>query len=59
LNHIKVEAKARGSVVKVIGIYKEFSRVNIWEVTAKAKGSFTKIIKGCEAYLVANPDAYN
>jgi hypothetical protein len=57
--HIKVESNAGGSIVKVTGTYKALPGVNVAEETEKAKGTFTNVIKGCEAYLVANPGAYN
>ncbi|KAF3322737.1 pathogenesis-related protein 10d [Carex littledalei] len=56
---IKVEPKAGGSVVKVTGTIKPLPGVNVAEVTEKARMAVTRIIKGCEAYLVANPGAYN
>jgi hypothetical protein len=46
-------------VVKVSGSYKPLPGVNATEEAEKAKGAFNGVIKGCEAYLVANPDAYN
>ncbi|KAJ4764489.1 hypothetical protein LUZ62_029764 [Rhynchospora pubera] len=57
--HVKVEPKAGGSVVKVTGYYKPLPGVNEAEETEQAKGTFTKVIKGCEAYLAANPDVYD
>ncbi|XP_078160736.1 pathogenesis-related protein 1-like [Carex rostrata] len=57
--HIKVEPKAGGSVVKVTGTYKPLPGVNVAEETEKAKAAFGGVIKACEAYLVANPDACN
>ncbi|KAJ4764488.1 Major pollen allergen Bet v 1-B [Rhynchospora pubera] len=57
--HIKVEPKAGGSVVKVTGTSKPLPGVDVAGESEKAKGAFTGVIKGCEAYLVANPDAYN
>jgi hypothetical protein len=57
--HIKIEPKAGGSVVKVSGSYKPLLGVDVAEEAEKAKGAFGGVIKGCEAYLVANPDAYN
>jgi hypothetical protein len=46
-------------VVKVAGSYKPLPGVDITEETEKAKTAFSGVIKGCEAYLVANPDVYN
>ncbi|KAF3327909.1 Pathogenesis-related protein 1 [Carex littledalei] len=57
--HIKVEPKAKGSVVKVTGTYKPLPGVKVAEESEKAKAAFSEVIKGCEAFLVANPDAYN
>uniref|UniRef100_A0A453CRB7 Bet v I/Major latex protein domain-containing protein n=1 Tax=Aegilops tauschii subsp. strangulata TaxID=200361 RepID=A0A453CRB7_AEGTS len=58
---IKVEpAAGGGSVVKVESTYKLLPGVEEaqYEV-AKAKESVTAIFKAAEAYLIANPDAYN
>jgi hypothetical protein len=57
--HIKIEPKVGGSVVKVAGSYKPLPGVDVAAETEKAKAAFGGVIKGCEAYLVANPDAYN
>jgi hypothetical protein len=59
-SHIKVEPAADGgSVVKVESTFKPLSGVEVKDEVAKAKESVTAIFKGAEAYLVANPDAYN
>ncbi|KAJ3699794.1 hypothetical protein LUZ61_003499 [Rhynchospora tenuis] len=57
--HIKVEPKDGTSVVKVTGTYNPLPGVDVAAETEKAKAAFSGVIKGCEAYLVANPDAYN
>ncbi|KAJ3699803.1 hypothetical protein LUZ61_003508 [Rhynchospora tenuis] len=57
--HIKVEPKDGASVVKVTGTYNPLPGVDVAAETEKAKAAFSGVIKGCEAYLVANPDAYN
>ena len=58
---IKVEpAAGGGSVVKVESTYKLLPGVEEGEYeVAKAKESVTAIFKAAEAYLIANPDAYN
>ncbi|KAM0899197.1 hypothetical protein ACQ4PT_021492 [Festuca glaucescens] len=59
-SHIKVETTAiGGSVVKVESTYKLLPGVEVKDEITKAKDSVTNIFKGAEAYLVANPDAYN
>ncbi|KAF7042324.1 hypothetical protein CFC21_051965 [Triticum aestivum] len=59
-SHIKVEAAANGgSVVKVESTYKLLPGVEVNDEITKAKESVTAIFKAAEAYLVANPDAYN
>ncbi|KAJ3699804.1 hypothetical protein LUZ61_003509 [Rhynchospora tenuis] len=57
--HIKVEPKAGGSVVKVTATCTPLAGVNAAEEAEKAKATFTEVVKGCEAFLLANPDAYN
>ncbi|KAJ4753812.1 Major pollen allergen Bet v 1-B [Rhynchospora pubera] len=57
--HVKVEPKAGGSVVKVTKTYKLLPGVDVAGEAEKAKAAFSGVVKGCEAYLVANPDAYN
>ncbi|XP_078160731.1 pathogenesis-related protein 1-like [Carex rostrata] len=57
--YIKIEPKSGGSVCKVTGSYKPLPGVDVTQETEKAKAAFGGVIKGCEAYLVANPDAYN
>lgn len=56
---IKVEPKAGGSVVKVTATCVPLPGVNAAEEAEKAKVTFTEVVKGCEAYLLANPDVYN
>ncbi|KAM0870887.1 hypothetical protein ACQ4PT_039740 [Festuca glaucescens] len=59
-SHIKVEATASGgSVVKVESTYKLLPGVEVKDEITKAKDSVTNIFKGADAYLIANPDAYN
>ncbi|RLN16701.1 pathogenesis-related protein 1-like [Panicum miliaceum] len=59
-SHIKVEpAAGGGSVVKVDSTYKLLPGVDVKDEIVKAKESVTAIFKAAEAYLVANPDAYN
>ncbi|RLN19522.1 pathogenesis-related protein 1-like [Panicum miliaceum] len=59
-SHIKVEPAADGgSVVKVDSTYKLLPAVEVKDEIAKAKESVTAIFKAAEAFLVANPDAYN
>jgi hypothetical protein len=59
-SHIKVEPTASGgSVVKVESTYKLLPGVEVKDEITKAKDSVTNIFKGAEAYLIANPDAYN
>ncbi|XP_062213463.1 pathogenesis-related protein 1-like [Phragmites australis] len=59
-SHIKVEQAANGgSVVKVDSTYKLLPGVEVNDEITKAKESVTAIFKAAEAYLVANPDAYN
>ncbi|XP_020152344.1 pathogenesis-related protein 1 isoform X2 [Aegilops tauschii subsp. strangulata] len=59
-SHIKVEWAANGgSVVKVESTYKLLPGVEVQDEITKAKGYVTAIFKAIEAYLIANPDAYN
>ncbi|VAH52216.1 unnamed protein product [Triticum turgidum subsp. durum] len=59
-SHIKVESAANGgSVVKVDSTYKLLPGVEVKDEITKAKDSVTAIFKAAEAYLIANPDAYN
>jgi len=59
-SHIKVEpAAGGGSLVKVDSTYKLLPGVEVKDEIAKAKESVTAIFKAAEAFLVANPDAYN
>ncbi|XP_047086530.1 pathogenesis-related protein 1-like [Lolium rigidum] len=59
-SHIKVEATASGgSVVKVETTYKLLPGAEVKDEITNAKDSLTNIFKGAEAYLIANPDAYN
>ena len=59
-SHIKVEPAANGgSVVKVESTYKMLPGVEVNDEITKAKDSVTAIFKAAEAYLIANPDAYN
>ncbi|VAI71746.1 unnamed protein product [Triticum turgidum subsp. durum] len=59
-SHIKVEPTANGgSVVKVESTYKLLPGVEVKDEITKAKDSVTAIFKAAEAYLIANPDAYN
>ncbi|VAI83976.1 unnamed protein product [Triticum turgidum subsp. durum] len=59
-SHIKVEPAANGgSVVKVESTYKLLPGVEVNDEITKAKDSVTAIFKAAEAYLIANPDAYN
>jgi hypothetical protein len=57
--HIKIEPKAGGSVVKVTATGEPLSGANPAEEAEKAKATFTEVVKGCETYLLASPDAYN
>ncbi|CAN6301198.1 unnamed protein product [Urochloa humidicola] len=59
-SHIKVEPTADGGcAVKVDSTYKLLPGVEVKDEIAKAKESVTAIFKAAEAYLLANPDAYN
>uniref|UniRef100_A0A453D196 Pathogenesis-related protein 1 n=2 Tax=Aegilops tauschii subsp. strangulata TaxID=200361 RepID=A0A453D196_AEGTS len=59
-SHIKVEpAASGGSLVKVDSTYKLLPGVEVNDEITKAKESVTAIFKAAEAYLIANPDAYN
>ena len=59
-SHIKVEPAANGgSVVKVDSTYKLLPSVEVNDKITKAKESVAAIFKAAEAYLIANPDAYN
>ncbi|VAI71741.1 unnamed protein product [Triticum turgidum subsp. durum] len=59
-SHIKVEPAANGgSIVKVESTYKLLPGVEVNDEITKAKDSVTAIFKAAEAYLIANPDAYN
>ncbi|SPT20111.1 unnamed protein product [Triticum aestivum] len=59
-SHIKVEPAANGgSVVKVDSTYKLLPGVEVKDEITKAKDSVTAIFKAVEAYLIANPNAYN
>nr|ADA68331.1 pathogenesis-related protein 10 [Zea mays] len=56
---VKVESAAGGCVVKVDSTYKLLPGVEVQDEITKAKESVTNIFKAAEAYLVANPEAYN
>uniref|UniRef100_A0ACD5YPT4 Uncharacterized protein n=1 Tax=Avena sativa TaxID=4498 RepID=A0ACD5YPT4_AVESA len=59
-SHVKIEPTANGgSVVKVDSTFKLMPGVEVKDEITKAKDSVTSIFKAAEAYLVANPDAYN
>uniref|UniRef100_A0ACD5WYP7 Uncharacterized protein n=1 Tax=Avena sativa TaxID=4498 RepID=A0ACD5WYP7_AVESA len=59
-SHIKIEPTANGgSVVKVDSTFKLMPGVEVKDAITKAKDSVTNIFKAAEAYLVANPEAYN
>jgi len=60
-SHIKVEPTANGgSVVRVDSTFKMMPGVEVKdEITKANKDSVTNIFKAAEAYLVANPEAYN
>ena len=59
-SRVKVEPAADGgSVVKVDSTYKLLPGVEVKDEITKAKESVTAIFKAAEAFLVANPDAYN
>uniref|UniRef100_A0A8I6YK33 Bet v I/Major latex protein domain-containing protein n=2 Tax=Hordeum vulgare subsp. vulgare TaxID=112509 RepID=A0A8I6YK33_HORVV len=59
-SHIKVELAANGgSVMKVESTYKLLPGVEVNDEITMAKDSVTAIFKAVEAYLIANPDAYN
>ncbi|XP_078180380.1 pathogenesis-related protein 1-like [Carex rostrata] len=58
-SHTIFVPKDGGCVVKVVGSYKPVPGANADEEAERVKASFIGIIKAAEAYLVANPDAYN
>ncbi|GJN08123.1 hypothetical protein PR202_ga26014 [Eleusine coracana subsp. coracana] len=59
-SHIKVEPAADGgSLVKVDSTYKLLPGVEVKDEIVKAKVSVTAIFKAAEAFLIANPEAYN
>uniref|UniRef100_A0A8I6Z0J9 Bet v I/Major latex protein domain-containing protein n=1 Tax=Hordeum vulgare subsp. vulgare TaxID=112509 RepID=A0A8I6Z0J9_HORVV len=59
-SQMKVKPTANcGSVVKVKSTYKLLPGVEVNDEISKAKDSMTAIFKAAEAYLIANPDAYN
>ncbi|KAE8767414.1 Pathogenesis-related protein 1 [Hordeum vulgare] len=59
-SQMKVKPTANyGSVVKVESTYKLLPGVEVNDEISKAKDSMTAIFKAAEAYLIANPDAYN
>jgi Pathogenesis-related protein Bet v 1 family len=58
-SHTIFKPKDGGCVVKVVGSYKPVPGANAEEEAEKVKASFIGILKTAEAYLVANPDAYN
>ncbi|KAF7011263.1 hypothetical protein CFC21_025591 [Triticum aestivum] len=59
-SRIKVEPAVNGgSLVKVNSTYKLLPGVEVNDEITKAKESVTAIFKAAEAYLIANPDAYN
>ncbi|PWZ04369.1 Pathogenesis-related protein 1 [Zea mays] len=59
-SHVKVESAAGGGcVVKVDSTYKLLPGVEVQDEITKAKESVTNIFMAAEAYLVANPEAYN
>uniref|UniRef100_A0A8I7BIJ0 Bet v I/Major latex protein domain-containing protein n=2 Tax=Hordeum vulgare subsp. vulgare TaxID=112509 RepID=A0A8I7BIJ0_HORVV len=59
-SQIKVEPTANGgSIVNVESTYKLLPGVEVNDEISEAKDSVTDIFKAAEAYLIANPDAYN
>ncbi|XP_044958377.1 pathogenesis-related protein 1-like [Hordeum vulgare subsp. vulgare] len=59
-SQIKVEPTTNGgSLVKVESTYKLLPGVEVNDEISKAKDFVTAIFKAAEAYLIANPDAYN
>ncbi|KAI4976378.1 hypothetical protein ZWY2020_049985 [Hordeum vulgare] len=59
-SQIKVEPTANGgSIANVESTYKLLPGVEVNDEISEAKDSVTDIFKAAEAYLIANPDAYN
>ncbi|KAF3322741.1 pathogenesis-related protein 1-like protein [Carex littledalei] len=59
-SQIKFERKDDGGCVcQVVATYKLLPEVELRDESEAAKQSFVGIIKAAEAYLLANPDAYN
>ena len=57
--HTKVEPKDDGGcVVKVSRSYVPLPGVDVTREIEESKANFSGFMKGCEAYLVANPDVY-
>ncbi|KAJ3683661.1 hypothetical protein LUZ60_013888 [Juncus effusus] len=57
-NHIAIESKNGGCVVKVVSTYTPLPAFEPKGIEM-AKEGFAGVMKAAEAYLVANPDAYN
>lgn len=57
--HIKIEPSGTGSLARMILTYTPTAGANSVQHENMVKGAFAGVIKGCEAFLLANPDAYN
>ncbi|XP_078163905.1 pathogenesis-related protein 1-like [Carex rostrata] len=58
-HHIKFSASDTGSLAKMVLTYTPTPGANSAQYENMMKGAFQGVIKGCEVFLLANPDAYN
>ncbi|KAJ3699801.1 hypothetical protein LUZ61_003506 [Rhynchospora tenuis] len=57
--HIKIEPSGTGSLARMVLTFTPVPGANSAEHEKLIKGAFFGVMKGCEAFLLANPDAYN
>jgi hypothetical protein len=57
--HIKFAPSDTGSLAKMVLTYTPTPGSNSEQFENMIKGAFQGVIKGCEAFLLGNPDAYN
>jgi hypothetical protein len=56
--HIKIEQIGTGSSAKMVLTYIPTPGADSVQHETSIKGAFAGVIKGCEAFLLANPDLY-
>ena len=58
--HVKFSPNGTGgSLVKMVLTYTPMPGANSAQFEKMIKGGLEGVMKGCEAFLLANPDAYN